>query len=50
VNALPVVTISHHDGGHRVLCTCGWLGFRFTRIAADLIATEHRASHGRNQP
>lgn len=47
MNRLPVVTISRHESGHQVLCSCGWIGFRFTRIAADLIATEHRASHGK---
>jgi hypothetical protein len=47
VNRLPVVIICRADGGFRVLCSCTWRSFRITRLAADLLAQEHRASHGK---
>jgi hypothetical protein len=49
MNQLPVVTICRTDGGFRVLCTCTWRSFRITRLAADLLATEHRKSHGKGR-
>lgn len=47
MNALPVVTICRADGGHAIRCSCTWEAFRYSRPAADLIANEHRASHGK---
>lgn len=47
MNSLPVVTISRADGGHNITCNCGWTTFRYARPAADLVANEHRGSHGK---
>lgn len=49
MNALPVVSITRDDGGHRITCSCDWTAFRYSRVAADQVAMEHRASHGRGR-
>lgn len=46
MNKLPVVTVSRADGGHVITCSCEFTAFRFSRVAADLVAHEHRGSHG----
>lgn len=49
MNGLPVVTICRVDSGKTIRCSCGFEAFRFSQIAADQVAIEHRASHGKGR-